>query len=580
VCGIIGVVREKKISLTEPVEMLKRLEYRGYDSFGFASNTGFLEKSVGQIGRYHADPENKSRVFIGHTRWATHGLVTEKNAHPHTSCNGEVMIVHNGIIENYEDLKKELESKGHKFISQTDSEVIAHFFEEALKNKMSMKEAMTEFMNKFKGTFAILVVRKGDDRIYALKRFSPLVIGLTKSGFVIASDIYAFSNKTNKAIFFNDNEFAIISDKKYRFFNSKGKEIEKEAKVFDWTEEHETKKKFKHYMIKEINDQPKATKRLLKSLKTTQKTKIRKMKTMIQKADKVMFVCAGTSYHASLLGVYFLKRAGIDAQSVIASEFENFATVDKNTLVIPITQSGETMDVIKALDLAKSKGCKIASLVNVPFSTIQRMSDLSIDIFAGHEVCVASTKSFTNQVVILLHIASLLGYKTDISDLPKRIIETIEANENKIKQLSDRLYHKRDIYVIGRGMSYPVALETALKIKEISYIHAEGMMGGELKHGTLALVESGTPVISFIFNKEHDMVSSTKEVESRGARTIIISNKAEHTDAYNIKIPSNDRGVFAILSTVVGQMLTYYIALKKGLPIDKPRNLAKSVTVK
>jgi len=579
-CGIIGLVAAEEMGIAEPLQFLKRLEYRGYDSFGFATNTDFIEKHVGDIGKFDAgaDTDVKSRVFVCHTRWATHGGVTESNAHPHLSCDGKIAVVHNGIIENYQELKRELEVKGHKFVSETDSEVIAHFFEDAVKDGKTIESAVPEFMQKAKGTFAVLIIRKGDDRIYAIKRDSPLVLGLLGDGrgFVLASDIYAFSDKTDRAIFFDDDGFAVVEKDSYRFFDSTGNGIEKEVKQFKWTVGTETKEGFQHFMLKEIMEQSETSERLLGSLETIQKDKMIELKQLVSEARKVVFVCAGTSYHASLFGVYFLKNVGIDAQSIVASEFQNYATIDENTLVIAISQSGETMDVIEALKYVREKGSKIVSLVNVPYSSIQRMSDISLEIMAGQEVCVAATKSFTNQVVLLLCLASLFGHEIGIETISQEIGETIKLNEERVKRLAKELSDDRDIYVIGRGISYPAALETALKIKEVSYIHAEGMMGGELKHGTLALVEKGTPVISIIEAGDNDMFSNTKEAESRGARTIIVSNS---TDA-DLKIPTQQKSNFGILVSIVGQMLAYYIALEKSLPIDKIRNLAKSVTVK
>ncbi len=576
-CGIVGIIGNSENGIEEPMHSLKRLEYRGYDSFGFATNNGFLEKRVGNIGDFDASGlGTASRVFICHTRWSTHGAVTEANAHPHLSCDGEIAIVHNGIIENYQELKKELEEKGHRFRSETDSEVIAHFFEQALSENMSIEEAVPEFMQRTKGTFAALMIRKGEDRIYAMKRDSPLVLGLLENGFMLASDIYAFSDRTNRAVFFGDDEFAVVGVDGYEFFDSRGRRLDKEIQDFEWSRENETKENYEHFMMKEIMEQPEACRRLIKSLQSTQKEKIERLKDMIVGAKNVMFVSGGTSYHASLLGVYLLKQAGINTQSVIASEFQNYAMPDRDTVVIAITQSGETMDVIEALKYVKNRGSRIVSIVNVPYSTIQRMSELSVEVMAGQEVCVAATKSFTNQVTLLLYLASMFGFETDIERMPDEISETIRLNEEKIKKLASELCGRNDIYVIGRGLSYPVAREIALKIKEISYIHAEGMMGGELKHGTIALIEKGTPVISLISNNNYDMLSNTKEVESRGARIITASNSNEA----DLKIPSNDNGKFGILATVLGQMLAYYMALEKGLPIDRPRNLAKSVTVK
>jgi glucosamine--fructose-6-phosphate aminotransferase (isomerizing) len=306
-----------------------------------------------------------------------------------------------------------------------------------------------------------------------------------------------------------------------------------------------------------------------------QKSSLEKLKDMMLSSKRIVFVASGSSYHAALLGVYFLNKAGVEAHAVIASEFRNFYLVDDKTLLIAVTQSGETMDVIVALRGMKAKGAKIASLVNVPYSTIQRMSNVSINIEAGQEVCVAATKSFVNQVVCLAYLASMFGYKTDLSGLSESIANTIK-NEDKIKEIAKSFADKHDIYIIGRGFLYPVAREIALKIKEISYIHAEGMMGGELKHGTLALIEDGTPVIALINGNE--IISNALEIKARGGRIIPVEN-IESNLGESIKIDTKDKVAFSICATIAGQLLTYYIAKKKKLPIDRPRNLAKSLTV-
>ncbi|MBT4647026.1 isomerizing glutamine--fructose-6-phosphate transaminase [archaeon] len=416
---------------------------------------------------------------------------------------------------------------------------------------------------------------EGDNNIYALRRDSPLVLGLCENKNILASDIYAFSDETDKAIFFDNNEFAIITEDSYKFYNENGKEVKKEIIKFEWEQEESEKKKYAHYMIKEIMEEPKVVKRLLLSLKSEQKDNFRKFINLIKKSKKVYFTACGTSYHAALLGVYYLHKCGVEAHALIGSEFEHFASLDKDTLVIAMTQSGETMDLVEALKYAKLKGAKIASIVNVPYSTIQRMSEISLNIVAGQEICVAATKSFVNQVTILLSIAKEFGYKINLDTLPKRIEETLEK-ENLCKKIAKKIYKNKDLYVLGRGLSYPVAREIALKIKEISYVHAEGMMGGELKHGTIALIEKGTPVIGLISNEDYNMVSNLKEVGARGANVIQITNKFEG----DIKLETSNDGKFGILATIIGQLLTYYIALELKLPIDKPRNLAKSVTVK
>jgi glucosamine--fructose-6-phosphate aminotransferase (isomerizing) len=574
-CGIVGIVSKESILLSDAVDSLKRLEYRGYDSFGFATNSGVIGKYVGEIERFQA-PAIAANVICCHTRWATHGGVTEANAHPHSDCRDELFVVHNGIIGNFRELRNELESRGHLFKSETDTEVIAHFFE-----GKDIKETVPEFFKKVDGEFAILMIKKGENRIYALKKGSPLVLGLSNGQRILASDIYAFSDRTSEAVFFNENEFAIIDGNGYEFFKVDGKLTPetKDIQRFEWNSEKETKQQYDHYMLKEIMEEPEVVERLIRSLQTEQHGKLMELKSMIEAPRRVLFIAAGTSYHASLLGVHFLNKAGVEAHAIIASEFENFPLVDENTLVIAISQSGETMDVIEGLKWMKARAATIASFVNVPYSTIQRMSDISINILAGQEICVAATKSFVNQVTLLLYMASLFGYRVNMDCIAKGI-EKVLQQEERITGIAKQLSDHKDIYAIGRGLAYPVAKEIALKIKEISYIHAEGMMGGELKHGTLALIENGTPVISLMPKDNGDIISNSKEVEARGGRVLLITNDDESNMFESIVVPTTDDGTFCILATVVGQLLTYYIAKEKCLPIDKPRNLAKSVTVR
>lgn len=578
-CGIVGLVSNTKISVKDDLlRSLKRLEYRGYDSVGYADVEGNVEKDVGEISSFiEKIKDSETSCAISHTRWATHGGVTKTNSHPHWNCNQTLFTVHNGIVDNYQELKNELIEKGHVFVTQTDSEIISHFFEEELKSK-NMIEAIKSFIKRAHGTYAILLLEKDNNKIYAIKKDSPLVLGLSKDRFYLASDIYAFSDATNKAIFFEDEEFAIIDSNSYIFYDLNGKKIKKEIYEFAWdVYKEESVQDYPHYMIKEIHEQPNASQRLINSLDGEQNAKIKKIAELIKNSKSVVFTAAGSSYYASLLGIYFLNRIGINAQTLIASEFHNFMLVDKDTLFIAISQSGETMDVVSATKWAKQRGAKIVSIVNVPHSTLQRMSDISLEIHAGPEICVAATKTFTNQVVALLYLSSLLGFTVNMQTIPGKIDYVIKENEDVVKKVADELYDKKDIYILGRGLCYPPSREIALKLKEISYIHAEGMMGGELKHGTIALIEEGTPVIALIPGKDYDMYSNAKEVEARGAKVITMANMMDSD--FKIDVTIND-GKFAILSVIIGQLLTYYIAMKKGLPIDKPRNLAKSVTVK
>ena len=574
-CGIVGIVARKDFPASLLLERLKRLEYRGYDSYGYYDGRD-LFKAVGPI---KVDGRGLTRAGICHTRWATHGGVTEPNAHPHSSCDGAVTIVHNGIIENFEAIKKGLVRKGHRFASETDSEVISHFFEEGLRTK-PVNAVITDFLGTAQGTFAVLLMLKDTREIYAVKRDSPLVLGVLPGMSVVASDIYAFSDLTQRAVFFENDEFAVVRDDGFQFFDRRGQPLAKPLKTFPVQEESSVRGTFKHYMMKEILEEPAAVDRLLFSLDHDQKPAFDRLVRLIRRSKKIIFASCGTSYHASLLGAYFLHGVGVENQTLIASEFRHFAKVDGETLIIALSQSGETMDVIDALKYARECGGRVASLVNVPYSTIQRMSDLSLHLLAGPEVCVASTKAFVSQSAFMLRLAQEFGFRVNLANLAERIRGILRKRED-IRGIAESVASWTDLYVIGRGLTYPVAREIALKIKEISYIHAEGMMGGELKHGTIALIEEGTPVVSIINNSDPDIISNTKEVEARGAKIIpVTNNPALWRRPGTIAVRTDNDGKFGILAAVAGQLIAYYIADKLGRPIDKPRNLAKSVTVK
>jgi glutamine---fructose-6-phosphate transaminase (isomerizing) len=574
-CGIVGIVSRREFPVSLLLERLKRLEYRGYDSFGYYDGRD-LVKSVGSI---KVDGRALTRTGISHTRWATHGGVTQQNAHPHASCDGSVTVVHNGIIENFEDIKKGLVRKGHRFASETDSEVISHFFEEGLRSK-PVKGVIADFLKTFEGTFAVLVMLKGSDEIYAIKRDSPLVLGVSPGMNIVASDIYAFSDLTRRAAFFENDEYAVIREDGFRFFDGSGRTIKKPLRTFPAQQESSVRGTFKHYMMKEIMEEPAAVDRLLFSLDNDQKPAFDRLVRLVRRSKKIIFASCGTSYHASLLGAYFLHQVGVENQTLIASEFRHFAKVDRETLIVALSQSGETMDVIDALKYARECGGRVVSLVNVPYSTIQRMSDLSLNLLAGPEVCVASTKAFVSQSAFMLRLAREFGFRVNLANLADRIRGLLRKRED-IRRIGESVATATDLYVIGRGLTYPVAREIALKIKEISYIHAEGMMGGELKHGTIALIEDGTPVISIINNSDPDIISNTKEVEARGAKIVPITNNSKlWRQPGTIAVRTGNDGKFGILAAVAGQLLAYYAADKLGRPIDKPRNLAKSVTVK
>jgi glucosamine--fructose-6-phosphate aminotransferase (isomerizing) len=574
-CGIVGIASRKEFSSRALLARLKRLEYRGYDSYGFRLGSTTL-KAVGGIGDAAA---GRGRLGIAHTRWATHGGVSERNAHPHLSCDGRVAVVHNGIIENHEELRRELVRKGHRFAGETDSEVVAHLIEEGLRGE-PMPRVLTGLFRRLAGTFAILVTVEGGDAMYALKRDSPLVLGLDEGRTFAASDIYAFSDATDRAVFFDDDEWAVLRPEGFRFFDKAGRPVAKRVRRFAREPEPRRRDGAGHHMLREIREEPEAVERLLFSLAHDQRRAFDDLAGLIRRSRKVIFASCGTSYHASLLGSFFLHRAGIECQTLIASEFKHFADVDANTLVIALSQSGETMDVIDALKYAAGKGGRVAAVVNVPHSTVQRMSRLTLNILAGREICVASTKAFVNQAVLLLVLARKFGFRVDAADIPDKIRAVIRRRAS-LEAMAREMARSRDLYIIGRGLTYPVARETALKVKETSYIHAEGMMGGELKHGTLALIEEGTPVISLINNGDPDIISNTREVEARGAKAFVITNNPAFRRGRAVfSIETGNDGKFGILAAVAGQLIAYYAAASLGRPIDKPRNLAKSVTVR
>ena len=574
-CGIVGIASRKEFSSGALLSRLKRLEYRGYDSYGFRLGSTTL-KAVGGIG---GGAGGRGRLGIAHTRWATHGGVSERNAHPHLSCDGRVAVVHNGIIENHEELRRELVRKGHRFAGETDSEVVAHLIEEGLRGE-PMPRVLTGLFRRLAGTFAILVTVEGGDAMYALKRDSPLVLGLDEGRTFAASDIYAFSDATDRAVFFDDDEWAVLRPEGFRFFDKAGRPVAKRVRRFAREPEPRRRDGAGHHMLREIREEPEAVERLLFSLAHDQRRAFDELAGLIRRSRKVIFASCGTSYHASLLGSFFLHRAGIECQTLIASEFRHFADVDANTLVIALSQSGETMDVIDALKYAAGKGGRVAAVVNVPHSTVQRMSRLTLNILAGREICVASTKAFVNQAVLLLVLARKFGFRVDAADIPDKIRAVIRRRAS-LEAMAREMARSRDLYIIGRGLTYPVARETALKVKETSYIHAEGMMGGELKHGTLALIEEGTPVISLINNGDPDIISNTREVEARGAKAFVITNNPAFRRGRAVfSIETGNDGKFGILAAVAGQLIAYYAAASLGRPIDKPRNLAKSVTVR
>ena len=577
-CGIAAIISEKDFLVIEHlIRALKKMEYRGYDSAGFSTFEGRYIKRVGQISVLEKDipADLKTSLGIAHTRWATHGGVTENNAHPHTNSNNSIFLVHNGIIENFEEFKRELIAKGYIFLTQTDTEIIVHFIEEQLKNH-DIFHAMREFIKKAKGTYAVVFFIRGKKELYVMKKDSPMCLGIGDGEMILASDIYAFSHITSKVIFFEDNEYGIIRPKSCEFYNLKGR-IRKKVLDIPWEKEDVSKQDFEHFMLKEVYEEPFAVKRALHSIRIMQKAKMIKLAGMIKESKRVLFIACGTSYHAALIGAYCLSRIGIEAHAVIASEFENFSIVDLNTLVIAVSQSGETMDIITVLKRIMKRKPRLASIVNHPYSTIQRMSQISIEMSAGQEICVGATKTFVNSLIVLYELARILGNGINLDNIPEKIKYSIEKNEKKILETAKLLKCKKDIFILGNKVSYPLAREFALKLKEIAYVHAEGMMAGELKHGTIALVEKGIPIFGLIHESNQErMDSALTEVEARGA--VVFRIGGSNSDFI---MPENlNEEEFSACATTIGYLISYHIAKLKQLPIDKPRNLAKSVTVK
>lgn len=601
-CGIIGVIGQN--APQKAFEGLKALEYRGYDSWGIAAPASahasngsnrrkttesfYVEKHVGKIGESRLDSAPEASIALGHTRWATHGRVLEKNAHPHLSMRGKVAVVHNGIVENFSKLKKDLIARGFTFRSDTDSEVIANLIEESMGHGKTLEDAVRAAVLQTEGSYAIAVIGSEQNLIVCAKNGSPLVLGLMENGavneFFVASDATAFISRTNKAVFLEDNQMVVLSPTGVQVFSTlTGKKAPFKTKTLLWSAEQAGKNGFAHFMLKEISEQPQTI--LLASEQPTEM--LTAFVDMAKKAEKIFLLGCGSSHHAAITGSYlFSGIAGIDARPVLASEFglvSNF--VDSTTLVIGITQSGETADLIGALKDARAKGAKIASIVNVMDSTVMRLSDCSLLMNAGPEICVLSTKSYTSQLSALFLIAhALVGKEADAKNLLRCASDAagfvIGSHAKSLAGLAKKISSAKDIFVIGRGESFPSALEAALKIKEVSYIHAEGFAGAELKHGTIALIEEGTPAIVLSTPSAANLtLSNAIEMRSRGA--FIIGVAPENSDAFDFFIEAPDCGAAnPIIQVIPIQLLAYYLALERGCDVDHPKNLAKSVTVR
>ncbi|MEA2075683.1 MAG: glutamine--fructose-6-phosphate transaminase (isomerizing) [Euryarchaeota archaeon] len=585
-CGIIGYVGSKKAS-TILLKGLKNLEYRGYDSAGIATNhaTGHIEvrKSVGkieEIARRLNFESFEGNIGIAHTRWATHGAVTDENAHPHTDCEGKIAIVHNGIIENYRELKERLISKGHRFTSDTDSEVIAHLIEENL--GYGFEDACMKVFDSLEGSYAVLALKEGEDKIVGARKDSPLVLGIAEHGVFLASDIPSFLEWTNKVMYLNNYDFIVAERGGVKVYND-GKEVSRQIDTVEWNIEEAKKGEFKHFMMKEMSEQAETIMRALQQDKNT----VWDIVDEIKNAFGVFFVGCGSSYHACLAGSYlFSKVAKVHVNAVLASEFENYEHfLTDRTLVFAVSQSGETADILLAVRAAKRKESRVIGITNVVGSSLTMEGHALIMMNSGPEICVLSTKTYTSQVVLMTMLAYAVAGKYEeglekIGDLYLEVYNlTSRTMRDSLTKLAEILCDKWDIYLIGRGLQYTTALEAALKIKEVSYLHAEAFAGGELKHGPLALIENGTPCIVFVSAESRSKIlSNAEEVKSRGGYIIGVSSEQDDLFDFWIKVPEAEE-LNPIIQIIPMQVLAYELAVLRGLDPDKPRNLAKSVTV-
>ena len=604
-CGIIGINSNKPVSASI-INSLKKLEYRGYDSAGIATLSKGLINEIKSEGRVDNLEKNslvknmQGTIGIGHVRWATHGAANSLNAHPHSSQN--VSVVHNGIIENSTILKKYLLSKGHKFKSQTDTEVIVHLITEHLKTE-DMISSITKALKQLHGSFALGIIFKDKpDLIVGARRGSPLAVGYGPNENYLGSDSYALKSMTNKVTYLNDGEFCIIKKDHVEFFNEGGTKINKKVLELSSEEEKYDKGDYKHFMAKEIEEQPTTIKNGIKEYIDTSNNDINiyNFPWKINEISSITLIGCGTAYHSCLMAKYWFEElTSLDVNIDIASEFRYRKNrFKKDSLYVFVSQSGETADTFAALDLCKKNDMKTCAVVNVIESSIAREANFVLPIHCGTEIGVASTKAFLGQILILYILALKLGLLKndidrnvfltklkDLKELPKLIEQTL-MTDNKIQSISSTFNEAKGSMFLGRGFSFPIALEGALKLKELSYIHAEGYPAGEMKHGPLALIEEGMPVVVLAPRDSYykKTISNMQEVIARGAKVLLITNKSKDEIISEniwetIEVESTNDDLLPFLLTIPLQKLAYYSALKKGFDIDKPRNLAKSVTV-
>jgi len=591
-CGIVGCILKNDKAAPVLLDCVQRLEYRGYDSVGLAtySSSGInIKKDRGKINevsqKLHLD-ELPGEIGIGHVRWATHGLPTQENAHPHTDCEGKIAVVHNGIIENYKELKDQLVSEGHYFVSQTDTEVIAHLIEKYHKDGLDLEEAINKAITKLHGSYAFAVISTDEpNRILGVRKESPLILGLGDGEYFLASDAPAILQHTRRIIYLADHETFIMDEEGITVKDRDGRVLDKPVETIRWTPEMAQKGGYPHFMLKEIHEQPEAVRNTLFEV-----SDIKKIVSQFPEFKRVTFVACGTSYHASLVGKYLFEGLlGLPTDVILASEFEfSEKAIDPQALVIFISQSGETADTLKALRIANKKA-KTLAIVNVLGSTATREADYVIFTRAGPEIGVAATKTYISQLTCIYLLAACMCQDEELLEELQKIPDCMKAVlslEDGIKEMAGKYKDAQDFFFIGRGFSYPTALEGALKLKEITYIHGEGYAAGELKHGPLALIDDDVPVVAVVPpGKSHDRtLSNVQEVKARGARVIglgseddqVLSSEASDMVEFPHQIPEL---LSPLLYVVPLQLLAYHISVQRGIDPDKPKNLAKCVTV-
>ncbi|MGH7844140.1 MAG: glutamine--fructose-6-phosphate transaminase (isomerizing) [Candidatus Binatia bacterium] len=601
-CGIVGVVGDHAVAPVL-VQCLERLEYRGYDSCGVATlNSAGIEirKGVGpvqEVSERHQFALAHGGLGIGHTRWATHGSVSVENAHPHFSCDGKFAVVHNGIFTNYQSLRSDLERLGHKFRSETDTEVFAHLLEESQRDGLAIEEVFVAALRRLEGTFAIAMISAHDPaRIFCAREKSPLILGIDSGTNFVGSDVNAFLRYTRQAILLDDGEYAVLSGQEYQIRTiAEGALRHKPMMQIDWQVEDSGKAGYHHYMEKEIAEQPETIRRAL----AVPQEEITSLASWLLQAKRRLLVGVGTTYYVALYGQYLLAAlAGEPAQAVSSDEAINLALPDRASALLAISQSGETFDTLQALRQARAAQARTAAIVNMPGSTMTREAAQVVLQNSGPEICVISTKAAMGQMVLLSRLAAEVAFrKRNISVearqgflramvlLPERVAEIIATQRGNLRRLALQNCGKRSWFFLGRGLYTPIAFESALKMKEVTYLHAEGMQAGFLKHGTLSLIDEDTPCVFLIPPQEEKeayelTLSSVEEVRARKGKVIGLGfgARSEIFDEM-IELPKASRWIAPLLHLVAGQLLAYETAVALGRNVDRPRSLAKSVTV-